>query len=54
MAGQTHDGLAAAFAQNGWLSGLDGDAMEQKAAQRINNAAGGVLHANAAAAGNDH
>ena len=54
MSGQAHDGLAAAFAQNGWFSGLDGDAMEQKGAQRFNNPAGGVLHANAAAAGNDH
>ena len=54
MAGQAHNGLAAAFAQNGWFSGFHGDAMEQKGAQRFNNPAGGVLHANAAAAGNDH
>ena len=54
MAGQAHDGLAAAFAQNGWFSGLNGDSMEQKGAQRFNDPAGGVLHTNAAAAGNDH
>ena len=54
MAGQTHNGLFPGFSQNGWLSGLNGNAVKQKLACGFNDAAGGILHSDTAASGQQH
>lgn len=54
MAGQAHNRFAAALAQKGGFAGLDGNAVKQQAAQLFHDPAGGILHAHAAAAGDDH
>ena len=41
MPGQTHNGLFPGFSQNGWFSGLNGNAVKQKLACGFNDAAGG-------------